>query len=256
MWRGWEHGGRHDLPGRLQLQRGFPDSETKPELFCLKSFFFLTCNCKLVAIYVHITQLKYGGFLKWSRSLIFSSPGVMTDSLSLKKGLELFSRKDMHLLRSFGEREGWLSTILYRKSDLIWFKQNWFLLLLLPHTGPELSAYYFLVWLTETVGFGARCHVMENSVSLPQSPPLGIFVPVGHRKHCTAMITRKSQPQEWRRSSPESQVRSCPRHHFTKLDYSWRKSIEKRVRKSIAVWRLSSKITSEQQPFKVPHQMQ
>ena len=182
----------------------------------------------------------------------------MVDCPSLKKGLDLFSRKVMHLLRSFGERKGWLSTILYRKSDLIWFKQNWFLLPSLPHTAPELSACYFLVWLTESqtfclaVGLGAIRHVMEDSVSLPQSPSLGIFLPVGHRKHCTAIITRKPQPQEWTRSSHESKVRSYPRHHFTKLDYSWRV----KVRKSIAVWKLSSKITSEQELFKVPHQMQ
>lgn len=39
------------------------------------------------------------------------------DSLSLRRGLDLFSRKDMHLLKSFSELKGCLWTILYRKSD-------------------------------------------------------------------------------------------------------------------------------------------
>lgn len=70
------------------------------------------------------------------------------DSLSLRRGLDLFSRKDMHLLKLFSELKGCLWTILCRKSEdqlykLICFKQDCFLFLSLGHTGPELSACYF-----------------------------------------------------------------------------------------------------------------
>lgn len=75
---------------------------------------------------------------------------------------------------------------------------------------------------------------MENSVSLPQNPFLGVFLTVGHRKSCTAMFTKKSEPQPWIRSSLESRVRSCPRHHLSNVYYS--RGV--RVRKSIAVWSL------------------
>lgn len=84
------------------------------------------------------------------------------------------------------------------------------------------------------MGIGAILRIVENSVSLPQSPSLGIFLAVGHRKSRIAMFTKKSEPQEWIRSSLESRVRSCPRHHFSNFYHSWRV----RVRKSIAVWSL------------------
>lgn len=76
----------------------------------------------------------------------------------------------------------WSLYIFYRNSDLICFRQNWFLLPLLPYTGPAPSACYFLVWLTENVFFGDICDATENSVSLPQSPSSGNFLPwaIGH----------------------------------------------------------------------------
>lgn len=147
MWSGWEHGGKCVLPGRLQLQQGFPDSEIKPELFCLKYFSFLTCSLKLATICVHITQSKYRVFLKWSRSLIFSLPGVMMHFLSLQKGLNLFSRKDMH-----AEVIWWTKgTTSNNFIQEVWYDLVWRELILVALIASYWTACYFLVWLTENV---------------------------------------------------------------------------------------------------------
>lgn len=178
MWYGWEGWEKRDLPGRLQLQWGFPGSEIKPELFCLKSFLFVTCNWKLIAKYIQTTQTKYSVFLNWSIhliSFIFSSPVVIMDSPSLKNG--------SFFLERYAPAEAiWSVYVFYRKSDLVCFRQNWFLLPLLPYTRPAPSACYFLVWPTENVFFGDICDATENSVSLPQSPSSGNFLPwaIGH----------------------------------------------------------------------------
>lgn len=99
------------------------------------------------------------------------------DSLSVRKTLDLFSRKDMHLLKSFTELKRCLWTILYRKSDQ---KISFINSSVLNRTGfcffhwaildlsfQHVISQVFSSLANKNVFFRAMHHLIENALFLP-----------------------------------------------------------------------------------------